>query len=112
MNLSDALTTALAGLRVTQASLSVTAANVANANTPGYVVETSNQVEIAAGDAGVGVKTAGINRELDTLVQGQLRTESSGGSYADTLSQLYQQLHRYRIQQLHHGSPEPDDQSE
>ena len=92
MNLSDALTTALAGLRVTQASLSVTAGNVANAKTPGYVVETSNQVEIAAGDAGVSVNTAGINRELDTLVQGQLRTESSGGSYADTLSQLYQQL--------------------
>ena len=92
MNLSDALTTALAGLRVTQASLSVTAGNVANANTPGYVVETSNQVEIAVGDAGVSVNTAGINRELDTLVQGQLRTESSGGSYAHTLSQLYQQL--------------------
>lgn len=92
MNLSDALATALAGLRVTQASLSVTAANVANANTPGYVVESSNQVETAAGDAGVSVNTAGINRELDTLVQGQLRTESSGGAYADTLSQLYQQL--------------------
>ena len=92
MNLSDALTTALAGLRVTQASLSVTAANVANANTPGYIVETSNQVEVAAGNAGVSVNTAGINRELDTLVQGQLRTETSGGAYADTLSQLYQQL--------------------
>jgi flagellar hook-associated protein 1 len=92
MNLSDALSTALAGLRVTQASLSVTASNVANANTPGYVEETSDQVETAAGNAGVSVNTAGINRELDTLVQSQLRTESSGGSYADTLSQLYQQL--------------------
>src|SRR5215469_6320363 len=92
MNLSDALTTALAGLRVTQASLSVTAGNVANANTPGYIEETSDQVETAAGNAGVSVNTAGINRELDTLVQGQLRTESSGGAYADTLSQLYQQL--------------------
>src|SRR5215469_3752235 len=92
MNLSDALTTALAGLRVTQASLSVTAGNVANANTPGYIEETSDQVETAAGNAGVSVNTAGINRELDTLVQGQLRTESSGGAYADKLSQLYQQL--------------------
>ena len=92
MNLSDALTTALAGLRVTQASLSVTAANVANANTPGYVLERANQVETAAGNAGVSVDAAGINRELDTLVQGQLRTESSGGAYADQLSQLYQQL--------------------
>jgi flagellar hook-associated protein 1 len=92
MNLSDALSTALAGLQVTQASLSVTAANVANANTPGYILESSNQVETAAGNAGVSVNAAGINRELDTLVQSQLRTESSGGAYADTLSQLYQQL--------------------
>jgi flagellar hook-associated protein 1 len=92
MNLSDALTTALAGLRVTQASLAVTAGNVANANTPGYIEENSDQVETAAGNAGVSVNTAGINRELDTLVQGQLRTESSGGAYADTLSQVYQQL--------------------
>jgi flagellar hook-associated protein 1 len=92
MNLSDALSTALAGLRVTQASLSVTAGNVANAHTPGYIEESADQVETAAGNAGVSVNTAGINRELDTLVQGQLRTESSGGAYADTLSQLYQQL--------------------
>jgi flagellar hook-associated protein 1 len=92
MNLSDALSTALAGLRATQASLAVTSSNVANANTPGYVEESSDQVETAAGNAGVSVNTVGINRELDTLVQSQLRTESSGGAYADTLSQLYQQL--------------------
>lgn len=100
MNLSDALSTALAGLQATQASLSVTAGNVANANTPGYVLESSNQVETAAGSAGVSVDTAGINRALDTLVQSQLRTESSGGAYADILSQFYQQL-----QQQVYGTP-------
>jgi flagellar hook-associated protein 1 len=92
MSLADALSTALAGLQVTQASLSVTAGNVANANTPGYIVENSNQVETSAGSAGVSVNSAGITRALDTLVQSQLRTESSGGAYADTLSQFYQQL--------------------
>jgi flagellar hook-associated protein 1 len=92
MSLAQALNTSLAGLQIAQAALSVTSANVANVNTPGYVRKIANQVETAAGNAGISVNTAGINRALDTLVQSQLRTETSGGSYADTLSQLYGQL--------------------
>src|SRR3989304_2671724 len=38
MGLSQALSAAAAGLRVTQAGLSLVAANVANAETPGYVL--------------------------------------------------------------------------
>ena len=45
-----------------------------------------------AGQSGVSVDTTGINRNLNTLLQSQLWTETSGGSYADTTSQLYQQL--------------------
>ena len=45
-----------------------------------------------AGQAGASVDTTGINRDLNTLLQSQLWTETSGGSYADTTSQLYQQL--------------------
>jgi flagellar hook-associated protein 1 FlgK len=92
MSLAQALSTALSGLQVSQAALSVTAANVANANTPGYVRKVADQVETAAGNAGISVNSAGVNREIDTLVQTQLRTESSGGSYADTLAQFYGQL--------------------
>jgi flagellar hook-associated protein 1 FlgK len=94
MGLSQALSAALAGVNVTQQGLSVIAGNVANANTPGYVEETVTPVEVASGSAnsGTSVDTSGINRSLDTLLQSQLWTESSGGSYADTASQLYQQL--------------------
>ncbi|MHB8816489.1 MAG: flagellar hook-associated protein FlgK, partial [Steroidobacteraceae bacterium] len=80
-------------MNTTQQSLTVIAGNVANANTPGYVKESTNQVEVAAaGNAGASVETAGINRDLNTLLQSQLWTETSGGSYADKTAQLYQQL--------------------
>jgi flagellar hook-associated protein 1 FlgK len=93
MGLSQALSSALAGVNTTQLGLSVIAGNVANANTPGYVEEQVNQVETtAAGQFGTGVTVDGINRNLNTLLQSQLWTETSGGSYADTTAQLYQQL--------------------
>jgi flagellar hook-associated protein 1 len=93
MGLSQALSAALAGVNVTQQSLSVIAGNVANADTPGYVDESVNQNEVVvAGQAGASVDTTGINRDLNTLLQSQLWTETSGDSYADTTSQLYQQL--------------------
>jgi len=93
MSLSQALSVALAGIHVTQQGLSVIAGNVANANTPGYVDQTVTSVEVASGgSAGSGVDSSGINRNLDALLQSQLWTESSGGSYADTAARLYQQL--------------------
>jgi flagellar hook-associated protein 1 FlgK len=92
MSLIQALSTAMSGLRATQAGLSVTAGNVANANTPGYVRENANLVETSAGSAGISVDVAGVNRTLDQLVQTQLWTETSGGAYADAKAQLYQQL--------------------
>jgi flagellar hook-associated protein 1 len=93
MGLSQALSAALAGVNTTQQGLSVIAGNVANANTPGYVDETVNQVEVSTpGQIGTSVDTDGINRDLNTLLQSQLWTETSGDSYADTSAQIYQQL--------------------
>jgi flagellar hook-associated protein 1 FlgK len=92
MSLIQALSTAMSGLKATQAGLTVTAGNVANANTPGYVRENANLIETSAGAAGIGVDVAGVNRTLDQLVQTQLWTETSGGSYADAKAQFYQQL--------------------
>jgi flagellar hook-associated protein 1 len=93
MGLSQALSSALAGVNTTQQSLSVIAGNVANANTPGYAEETASQVALAtSGQPGASVEVAGINRDLNTLLQGQLWTETSGSSYADTSAQIYQQL--------------------
>jgi flagellar hook-associated protein 1 FlgK len=93
MSLTQALNTALAGLTATQANLAVISGNIANSNTPGYIEKGVNQVTIAAGGtSGSGVEITGINRNLNALLQKQLWTETSGGSYADTRAQLYQQL--------------------
>ncbi len=91
MSLTGTLNTVQAGLQVTQAALQIVGANVANAQTPGYVRKTLDQVTTAAG-ASISVRSAAIERELDQLVQSQLRQATSGGSYADKLSSLYQQL--------------------
>src|SRR5664279_1600060 len=92
MGLTQTLSTSLSGLNATQASIAVVAGNVANANTPGYVKETATQVAVTAGEAGNSVRVTSINRVLDLFVQQQLRTESSGGAYADLKSSFYQQL--------------------
>src|SRR5215471_11391583 len=98
MSLTQALNTAMAGLSVTQTSLSLVAANVANAQTPGYVTKTPDQITTTAGNAGDSVRIAAINRQLDQFVQQQLRTETSGGAYADLRASLYQQLQRGKVQ--------------
>jgi len=92
MGLTQALSTSLSGLTVTQTSLGVVAGNVANAQTPGYVAQSVGQEATLSGDAGEGVRVTSINRVLDTFLQQQLRTESAGGAYADLRASFYQQL--------------------
>lgn len=93
MGLSQALASALAGVNTTQQSLSVIAGNVANSNTTGYIEESTDQSALAiSGQAGASVDITGVNRDLNTLLQSQLWTETSGDSYADTSAQMYQQL--------------------
>jgi flagellar hook-associated protein 1 FlgK len=86
MGLSQALATAMSGLRATQASLSLVSSNVANAETPGYVKKTVNQVAGLTGDYSSSVLLNGVNRQLDQYLQTQIRTEASGAAYADIRS--------------------------
>jgi flagellar hook-associated protein 1 len=92
MSLTSALTAALDGLNVTQSGMALVAANVANSGTPGYTEKTQSVQAVTSGGDTVGVDVTSVNRQLNTFLQSQLRTESSGGSYADQLSQIYQQL--------------------
>lgn len=92
MSLTQALATSLSGLTATQTNLSVVAGNVANAQTPGYIAQSAVQVATASGDGGAGVSVTAINRLLDQFVQRQLRSETSGGAYADLRANFYQQL--------------------
>lgn len=92
MSVTQALTTAAAGLRTSQAGLSLIAANVANAQTSGYTRKTLQTQTVSAGSDLVSVRAANVTRELDQYLQKQLRTESSGGAYADLKAQIYQRL--------------------
>src|SRR5882757_1091546 len=94
MSLTSALSTALAGLRTNQAALSIVTSNVANAQTPGYVTRTLDQVEVAgsSADTGASVRDVGVDRQINLFVQSQLRTETSGGAYADQISNVLAQL--------------------
>jgi flagellar hook-associated protein 1 len=86
MGLSQALSTAMSGLRATQASLALVSSNVANAETPGYTKKTIVQVAGLTGDYGSSVLLNGVNRQLDEYLQSQIRTETSGAAYADVRS--------------------------
>jgi flagellar hook-associated protein 1 len=92
MGLSSALAIAMSGLRANQAALSIVSGNVANAQTPGYVTQTANQIEVQSGGSGSSVEVTGVNRQLDLYVQSQLRTETSGGAYADQTANILGQL--------------------
>ncbi|MBR1156853.1 flagellar hook-associated protein FlgK [Bradyrhizobium sp. JYMT SZCCT0428] len=92
MSLSDALSIAMSGLRTNQAAMSLVSSNVANAETPGYVRKTLNQVATDAGAFGSNVRSVGVNRELDQYIQAQLRTETSGAGYTSLRSNFLQQL--------------------
>jgi flagellar hook-associated protein 1 len=92
MGLSSSLATAMAGLRANQAALSIISSNVSNAQTPGYVAQNPNQIEVGSGDFGSSIITTGVNRQLDLFVQNQLRTETGGGAYATQTSNILNQL--------------------
>jgi flagellar hook-associated protein 1 len=92
MGLSSALASAMSGLRANQAALSIVSSNVANSQTPGYVVQTPNQIEVTTGDFGSTAMTTGVSRELDNYVLNQLRTENGGSGYADQMANILKQL--------------------
>jgi flagellar hook-associated protein 1 FlgK len=92
MGLSSALANAMSGIRANQLGLSITSGNIANAQTPGYVTENANQIEVSSGGPGSTVAVTGVNRELDVFVQNQLRTETSGSGYADQTANILGQL--------------------
>ena len=92
MSLNDALSIAMSGLRANQAAMSLVSSNVANAETPGYVKKSVDQVTTNSGSYGSNVSIVGVNRQLDQYIQAQLRTETSGAGYASLRSTFLQQL--------------------
>src|SRR3569833_2630760 len=91
MSIGQALITSLSCLRATQAGLQLISANVANAQTPGYVRKSLSLVTSAGGNGG-SVQIGAVTRELDQYLQRQFRVDSAGGAYADLRAEFYSRL--------------------
>jgi flagellar hook-associated protein 1 FlgK len=92
MGLSSALTTSLSGLRTTQSGIELVSSNIANVSTRGYTKKNiSLEADVIAGRT-AGVRVAAIQREIDTYVQRQLRTETSGLAFSAVAANYLGQL--------------------
>lgn len=92
MGISGALSASLSGLNVTRAQLDVLATNIANVDTPGYTRKTMSQSSIFAGSNAVGVRTESLDRQLDALLQKQVRSELGASGYTDILAGYHDRL--------------------
>jgi flagellar hook-associated protein 1 FlgK len=94
MGLSAALNSSLAGLRVTQSQMEVVSTNIANVDSVGYSRRKLNIVQQLSGSSTTGVRSAGIERQLEAQVQKQLRLETAGAAYTDVKASYAEQLDR------------------
>ncbi len=89
---SDLLSIATSGARAARAALDVTAQNIANASSEGYVRRSVEMAEVSAaggqnrvGDISLsGARIAGINRNADMFRQAEVRRTGSDLARADT----------------------------
>jgi len=89
MTLSRALGNAYSGLSNSAFRADITASNIANATTPGYVRRSTVSAENVVGGFGNGVRTVGVDRHQDVGLT-RLRRETDGSAgRADILSNAY-----------------------
>lgn len=89
MSLSATLSTALSGLSVAQRALSVTANNVANANTEGYTRKQINQATNILDGQSQGVRSADTSRVVDQFLGSELRRQTSSLAMSAKLGEAY-----------------------
>ncbi len=77
MGLGGVLSTALSGLKTTEAALELVARNVANADTPGYTRKSLLRASTFANGQSNGVREVAITRQLDALLQRESRLSGS-----------------------------------
>lgn len=97
MSLLGSIQIANTALQANDAALQVVGQNIANANTPGYIVETANFVpgppQTDGGlIEGTGVQVQSITQQIDTYLETQLRNANSDQQSADNVQQTYSQL--------------------
>ena len=94
MSLTRALSNAYSGLSNSAFRADVTANNIANASTPGYVRRSVISAESVAGGVGNGVRTVGVERSQDVGVSRLRRDADASLGRADILANSYVSFER------------------
>lgn len=94
MTLTRAINNAYSGLTNSAFRADVTAGNIANATTPGYVRRSAVTVENVVGGVGNGVRTIGVQRHQDEGLSRLSREADASSGRADILANSYNQLER------------------
>ena len=92
MSLSATLSNALSGLSAAQRALSVTANNVANANTEGYSRKLVNQSTQVVDGQSLGVQTGEPTRVVDQFLTTELRRQESGLGRNTVVAEAFQRI--------------------
>lgn len=92
MSLSATLNNALSGLSTAQRALSVTANNVANANTEGYSRKQVNQASQIVDGQSLGARALEPTRVVDQFLTQELRRQESTLGRHATLAEAYQRI--------------------
>lgn len=92
MGISSVLTSALSGLHVNERGLDVVSRNIANAGTPGYTRKVLNRESVLAAGNAVTVQARSIDRQLNEILQRDLRGANSAVSQADVIKQFLDRM--------------------
>lgn len=85
MGIGAILSTATSGLKVTEAGLDLVARNISNADTPGYTRKSLVSSSIISGATSSGVRVDDVVRELDYLLQAELRNARGGSGHSQVM---------------------------
>jgi flagellar hook-associated protein 1 FlgK len=88
-SINVALGTAVSALQTTQAALSVTSNNIANANTVGYTRKTVNLQNVLIDGQGAGVKIGSITREVSEYLLRDARTQTTANGEASVRQEFF-----------------------
>ncbi|MBZ0217035.1 MAG: flagellar hook-associated protein FlgK [Fimbriimonadaceae bacterium] len=94
MGIGAILSTATSGLKVTEANLDLVARNISNADTPGYTRKSLVQSSIISGSTSSGVRVDDVMRELDYLLQAELRNARAGSGHSSVMLDFLSRVDR------------------
>ena len=92
MSINTILNNGLSGLLVNQQALRITADNVSNVNTDGYIKKTVQFQNRVAGSTSAGVEIADVQRIVDKFLQTASYSASADGSRYKAMSDMQDRL--------------------